>query len=104
MRPGISEAMLQRAGVMHVSADEAKALCGLAAAGLWLPYHDADGGAVHDGHKVYGRLRLEHPKDKKKYHQAAGTTVHAYLPPSVAEERNVGGVYTSSKASLNRCR
>ncbi|MEI6078071.1 MAG: DUF3854 domain-containing protein [Verrucomicrobiota bacterium] len=91
MRPGISQAMLQRAGVRHVSADEAKTMCGLAAAGLWLPYHDADGGAVHDGHKVYGRLRLEHPKDKKKYHQAAGTTVHAYLPPGVAEERNVGG-------------
>ncbi len=91
MRPGISNEMLERAGVRHVSADEAKTLCGQASAGLWLPYRNADGSAIRDGDKPYGRLRLDEPKDKKKYHQMAGTTVHAYLPPTVADANNVGG-------------
>jgi predicted transcriptional regulator len=91
MRPGISDEMLTRAGVQHVSADEAKALCNEAMAGLWLPYRHADGSAIRDGEKDYGRLRLDQPKDKKKYHQAAGTTVHAYLPPMAADATSVGG-------------
>ena len=91
MRPGISNEMLTRAGVRRVTAEEAKALCSAAAAGLWLPYRHADGRAIRDGEKDYGRLRLEQPNDKKKYHQAAGTTVHAYLPPVMAETLSIGG-------------
>jgi len=91
MRPGISAEMLTIAGVRHVSANEAEAMCGEAKAGLWLPYRNADGGAIRDSDKDYGRLRLDQPKDKKKYHQAFGTTVHAYLPPKVADATSVGG-------------
>jgi hypothetical protein len=91
MRPGISNEMLERAGVRHVSADEAKALCGLASSGLWLPYRNVDGSAIRDGDKDYGRLRLERPRGDMKYYQAGGTTVHAYLPPMVAAVTNVGG-------------
>jgi len=98
IRSGISNAMLERAGVRRVSADETKALCGQAEAGLWLPYRNPDGGAIRDGDKDYGRLRLDQPKDKKKYHQQAGTTVHAYLPPMLV------AIGSSSKASLNRWR
>ena len=53
MRPGISNEMLARAGVRHVSAEEAKDLCGLDSSGLWLPYRAADGSAIRDGNKVY---------------------------------------------------
>jgi hypothetical protein len=91
MRPGISNEMLARAGVRHVSADEAKALCGLAEAGLWLPYRDLDGNAIRDDDEDYGRLRLDQPQEKQKYHQAAGTTVHAYLPPTLSETPSGGG-------------
>jgi hypothetical protein len=91
IRPGISDEMLKLAGVRHVSDDEAKTLCGQSSSGLWLPYHSADGRAIRDGGKDYGRLRLDQPKDKKKYHQQAGTTVHAYLPPTVAVDSAVGG-------------
>ena len=98
MRPGISNEMLERAGVRHVSAEEANALCNEAKAGLWLPYRNADGSAVRDGDNDYGRLRLDEPKDKKKYHQKAGTAVHAYLPPMLV------AIGSSSKASLNRWR
>ena len=91
MRPGISNEMLARAGVRHVSAAEAEALCGATKAGLWLPYRNADGSAVRDGDKDYGRLRLDEPDDKKKYHQAFGTSVHAYLPPGVADPPSPGG-------------
>jgi hypothetical protein len=82
IRPGISNEMLTRAGVRRVNADEAKALCDLAEAGLWLPYRNIDGTAIQDGGNDYGRLRLETPCDGKKYHQAFGTNVHAYLPPT----------------------
>ena len=91
MRPGISNEMLARAGVRSVSAEEAAALCNLAEPGLWLPYRDLDGNAICDGDKDYGRLRLATPQGKKKYHQAAGTTVHAYLPPGLADAANIGG-------------
>ena len=91
MRPGISNEMLAQAGVRPVSAEEAKALCHLAEPGLWLSYRDLDGNAFRDGDKDYGRLRLETPQGKKKYHQAAGTTVHAYLPPGLADASNIGG-------------
>ena len=91
MRPGISNEMLARAGVHHVSAAEAEARCGAAKAGLWLPYRNADGGPVRDDDKDYGRLRLDEPEDKKKYHQAFGTQVHAYLPPGVAAAQSTGG-------------
>ena len=91
MRPGISNELLERAGVRRVSADEATVLCGLAEAGLWLPYRNANGGAICDGDKDYGRLRLDQPKDKKKYHQALGTAVHVYLPPTVTPPSSEGG-------------
>ncbi|MEY4385010.1 MAG: hypothetical protein RLY20_293 [Verrucomicrobiota bacterium] len=91
MRPGISNDMLARAGVRSVNADEAMGLCNLAEPGLWLPYRDADGNAVRDGVTTYGRLRLDTPQGKKKYHQAAGTTVHAYLPPGLNDFKETGG-------------
>ena len=55
MRPGISNEMLACAGVHHVSATEAEALCGTAKAGLWLPYRNADGSAIRDGDKDFRR-------------------------------------------------
>ena len=91
MRPGISNEMLDRAGVRHVSADEAKDLCGLDSSGLWLPYRSVDGSAIRDGDKEYGRLRLDQPRGDMKYYQAPGTNVHAYLPPTFADDTTVGG-------------
>ena len=85
MRPGISNEVLAQAGVRQVAATEAQALCGVAEPGLWLPYRKLDGTAVRDGDKDYGRLRIENPRDGKKYHQAFGTKVHAYLPPALAD-------------------
>ena len=91
MRPGISNGMLERAGVRHVSAEEAKDLCGLDSSGLWLPYRNLDGSAICDGGKDYGRLRLDKPRGDMKYYQAGGTNVHAYLPPTLADATDVGG-------------
>jgi hypothetical protein len=80
-RPGILAEMLDRAGVRRVSAAEALALCGLEQSGVWLPYLTFAGEPVMDGGKAYGRLRLDKPQQGKKYHQTAGTTVHAYVTP-----------------------
>jgi len=85
MRPGISLETLARAGVRSVTADEAKALCNLSEAGLFLPYHTLDGVPALDNGKPYGRLRLANAKAAKKYHQAFGSSVHAYVPPSLKE-------------------
>ena len=77
--------MLERAGVRGLTADEAKTLCGLSEAGLFLPYHALDGAPVLDNGKPYGRLRLANFKAAKKYHQAFGCSVHAYVPPGLKE-------------------
>jgi hypothetical protein len=74
--------MLERAGVRRVTAEEAHGLCGVRESGLWLPYRTMAGNAVQDGGRPYGRLRLDRPQDGKKYHQAAGSAVHAYVTPS----------------------
>ena len=66
-------------------------LCGLAEPGLWLPYRNLDGSAIRDGDQDYGRLRLDKPQKKRKYHQAAGTGVHVYLPPGLADATVAGG-------------
>ena len=71
-RPGLWDWELEQAGVRHVEAGEAEKLCGLQAAGLWIPYPDANG---------YGRLRLDEPIGNRKYHQRSGSSVHAYLSP-----------------------
>jgi len=91
MRPGISNETLTLAGVRPIDAAEAKTLCDLAESGLWLPYRNRDGSAVRDGDKDYGRLRLAKPTGDKKYHQTAGTSVHAYLPPMNPAAANTGG-------------
>ncbi len=83
MRPGISQEMLERGGVKHVSGDEALSLCKLAQPGLFIPYRHLDNSPIRDGDQEYGRLRLDVPENGKKYHQAFGTSVHAYLPPGL---------------------
>jgi hypothetical protein len=85
MRPGISIDLLARAGVQPVSAEQAEALCGLSTEGLFIPYRGLDGAPVLDGGKPYGRLRLQRPLESKKYHQALGSHVHAYLPFGLAD-------------------
>jgi hypothetical protein len=77
--------MLARAGVQRVSAEQADALCGLSCEGLFIPYRTLDGADVLDGNKPYGRLRLDRPVESKKYHQALGSRVHAYVPPGLAD-------------------
>lgn len=84
LRPGIRDDTIALAKVRCVTALQSKALCRLEADGLWIPYHDCDGRPVSVDGKPFGRLRLAKPVDERKYHQAAGTTVHAYLPPHLA--------------------
>ncbi|HEV2692312.1 MAG TPA: DUF3854 domain-containing protein [Verrucomicrobiae bacterium] len=90
MRPGITDETLISARIRRINADEAKELCGIAEAGLLLPYQNIDGSPILDGWKSYCRLRLENPKDGKKYHQASGTSVHAYLPPGIDQLQQGG--------------
>jgi hypothetical protein len=85
MRPGISSETLARAGVAAVPAEQAEALCGLATEGLFIPYRALNGAPLLDGGKPYGRLRLQRPLESKKYHQAFGSRVHAFLPPGLAD-------------------
>lgn len=84
-RPGINPGTLEAAGIRHVDTATAKGLCGTHESGLWIPYRDRLGNPVVDGGREYGRLRLDEPHGGKKYHQQAGTAVHAYLPPGLRD-------------------
>ena len=72
LRCGLNNRELELASIRHVSADEAERLCGLRESGLWIPYLDCDG---------YGRLRIDRPSGKRKYHQQADSSVHVFVPP-----------------------
>ena len=84
-RPGISNQFLQNAGIHHVTATQAKSLCGLNKPGLWIPYFDLNGQPIQDKYGDYGRLRLDQPEGGHKYHQRTGTGVHAHLPPGLRD-------------------
>lgn len=79
-RPGIGSEFLKRQRISHVGKDEAFQRCQVKAAGLIIPYHTLNGEPVMDSGKPFARLRMDEPDGSKKYHQAAGTSVHAYVP------------------------
>lgn len=82
-RPGISDEYLRRAGVRHVSADEAYDLCGLREPGLWMPYFDIHGNPQTDDGRPFGTLRLDLAKGDRKYHQHSGSRPHVGIPPGL---------------------
>ena len=84
VRPGITPEYLRANQIRSVSAQEASELVGCSSPGLILPYfqptpvarnpiYDPDG-------KPFCRLRKVDVSSGNKYHQPAGTSVHAYLP------------------------
>lgn len=81
LRSGISPEMLRLAGVCSVTAEQAEVLTGKRAAGVYIPFRDLDGNPIPD----FGRLRLTRVEGNQKYHQRAGSLVHAYLPPGLVE-------------------
>ncbi len=87
IRPGVSSAMLARAGVRRVTADEARELCGLAEPGLWIPFHTPTGEPIMDTGdqfpepRPYGRLRLDVARTGQKYHSWKESHPHVYIPP-----------------------
>ena len=74
LRPGILNETLKRNGISHVTAAEAKELCGANEPGIFIPFRIQDGGSP------YGRLRYDISQGQKKYHQAHGSGVHLYRP------------------------
>ena len=75
--------MLKRAGIEHIDAATAFARTGQPYSGLWIPYRNLDGSdMMHDG-KPFGRIRMDVPTDKQKYHQEYGSQVRAYLSPGL---------------------
>jgi len=87
-RPGISPEYLEANQIRHVSTKEANALCGCPAAGIALPYFSvgeaSDRPPVTDPDDTpFARLRKDVVQPGfGKYHQRAGTGIHAYLPAS----------------------
>lgn len=73
-RPGISPATLSALGIRHVGEAEALDLIGQRYAGAYIPY------GVHVEGNPFGRLRLDHPQDGRKYTQRTNTGVHPYIP------------------------
>ena len=85
-RPGISSSTLEEAGIRRLDEKEAFALCGRTESGIYIPFRDLMGQPIGDTSGTFGRLRLDRPKGKKRYHQRFKTGIHAYLP---AHLRNV---------------
>ena len=81
---GISPAYLAENGIRHVGPEEANQLVGCAHAGRLFPYfQDRAGARVPIGDPVdtpFFRLRKDGVIAGNKYHQAAGTRQHGYLP------------------------
>lgn len=92
-RPGISDAMLQRAGICHIDAKAAFERTGQPYAGLWIPYKNPDGTDMLHAGKPFGRIRMDVPTDKQKYHQEYGSPVRAYLPPGLMDFANGTPLY-----------
>ena len=85
IRPGISDALLHRAGVCHIDANTAKARTGNAYPGLWIPYRHLDGTDIIHDRKPFGRIRMDRVVGKQKYHQAYASPARAYLPPGLTD-------------------
>lgn len=83
IRPGISDEMLKRAGIERIDAATAFARTGQPYSGLWIPYHNLDGSDMMHAGKPFGRIRMDVPTDKQKYHQEYGFQVRAYLSPGL---------------------
>ena len=84
IRPGISDAMLRRAGICHIDDKTAFERTGNLYPGLWIPYRNLDGTDMVHGGRPFGRIRMDVPKDKQKYHQEYDSPMRAYLPPGLA--------------------
>lgn len=81
--PGISKKCLEDAKVMHCREVDVYQWCGISAPGIILPYRDSRGNLIQDLHGAFARVRLDSPKDCRKYHQRTGTSSHAYIPPAI---------------------
>jgi hypothetical protein len=93
IRPGISDAMLQRAGICHIDAQTAFERTGQPYRGLWIPYRNLDGTDMIHAGKSFGRIRMDVPTDKQKYHQERKSQVRAYLAPGLMEFPKGAPVY-----------
>ena len=80
-RPGIAKETLNNAQIKHQSKSENEEAVGCKASGLFIPYFDLLNNKVIENDRQYGRLRLDKPVGKKKYHQPKGSVCHAYVPP-----------------------
>ena len=85
IRPGISDAMLEHAGICHIDARTAFERTGQPYSGLWIPYRNLDGTDMIHAGKPFGRIRMDVPNEKQKYHQEYGSPVRAYLSPGLME-------------------
>ncbi|MEI8291743.1 MAG: DUF3854 domain-containing protein [Verrucomicrobiota bacterium] len=87
IRPGISDAMLQRAGIVHIDAKTAFERTDKPYAGLWIPYRNLDGTDMVYGNppKPMGRIRMDVPNKKQKYHQEWDSSYRCYFTPGLLE-------------------
>lgn len=83
-RPGISPAMLARAGVRVVDEIQSREAVGFAAPGLLIPYVSRNGDPIKIDGKPFARIRLFEPKGAAKYLSPAKSGCHIYEPPGLA--------------------
>ena len=81
VRPGISEAVLETAGIRRVTSTEAQELIGIPEAGILIPYFTFEGLPLNFSDRAFCRVRSDNPEAKAKYLSPAGSGSQAYFPP-----------------------
>ena len=90
VRPGIRQETLLEHCICHVTASDTCRQVGANHLGMLIPYRNLDGSLVTEVDKPYFRLRLDKTLAKQKYHQEAGTSVHAFIPTGLVELYETG--------------
>ncbi|MEQ1841362.1 MAG: DUF3854 domain-containing protein, partial [Verrucomicrobiales bacterium] len=83
--PGVDDAVVAAAGIRQCENPECETLTGSLHGGLLIPYEDLQGLPIMDLDGAFCRLRLDVERGGQKYHQRAGTKVHAYLTPGLGQ-------------------
>jgi Domain of unknown function (DUF3854) len=83
-RPGISPEFLRRHGVRHAEGWQTEELLGFkASSGLWIPYQGLSSPELIVNDRLFGRLRLDHPKGGAKYLSPSNSGAQLYIPGGV---------------------
>ena len=79
-RPGVSSEFLIRHDIRHVDKEQAEALAGFRASGIWIPYPGLNSCQMIVNDRPFGRLRPDYPSNRHKYLSPRTSGAQLYIP------------------------